>query len=355
MIPTIHSASETNFDTLGLGSLSDSISCIVTEERNGIYNLDLVYPLGGINFSHLDVDNIIVAPSNDQDRFQPFRIYAVRPTISGRIAVQAHHISYQLLDIPCAPFSASSLHEALSGLRRYAVGDMPFTLESDFSSAASYVQPVPQSIRLRLSGEAGSIIDTFGGELEWDRNKVLIHKNRGRDNGVVISYGKNLTDYDQETNISGLLTGIYPYYYRDDVFVQLPERVITISSGFSYQRVRPMDLTDKFDAMPSEAQLRAAAQDYISVNKLTVPRVSIKASFFPLWQTEEYKDIAPLECVRLCDTVTVRFPKFGVDAKAKVIKTVYNVLEDRYSNIELGDARQTLDTTIATLLTGGRK
>ena len=86
-----------------------------------------------------------------------------------------------------------------------------------------------------------------------------------------------------------------------------------------------------------------------------MPRVSIKASFCPLWQTEEFKDIAPLEHVRLCDTVIVQYPTRGVEAKAKVIKVVYNVLGGRYDSIELGDARQTLDVMIASLLKGGRK
>ena len=58
-----------------------------------------------------------------------------------------------------------------------------------------------------------------------------------------------------------------------------------------------------------------------------------------LWQTEEYKDIAPLQRVNLCDWVTIQFEKLGISAKAKVIKTVYDVLTERYKSIELGEAR----------------
>ena len=71
MIPSLHVASETNFDTLGLGGLADAISCTVTEERNGEYELEMEYPVNGIHFNDLAVDRIIVAPNNDKDHGQP--------------------------------------------------------------------------------------------------------------------------------------------------------------------------------------------------------------------------------------------------------------------------------------------
>lgn len=356
MIPSLHVATDTNFDSLGLGGLTDAISCTVTEVRNGEYELEMEYPVDGIHFEDIAVDRIIVAPNNDLDHGQPFRIYAVLPTISGRVTILAQHISYQLSYIPCKPFSTTGLQAALSGLVSNAVKvPMPFTLEADFSASAAYTQTLPKSIRACLGGEDGSILDAFGGEFEFDRYAVRLHKSRGNDNHVVIAYGKNLTDYEQETNISNLLTGIYPYYSKDDTLQVLPESVVTVAHGCSYPRIKVVDLSDQFETFPTISQLRAAAQSYIDNNQLTVPRVSIKARFCPLWQTEEFKDIAPLEHVRLCDTVTVQYPTLGVEAKAKVIKVVYNVLEGRYDSIELGDARQTLDATIASLLKGGRK
>lgn len=75
-----------------------------------------------------------------------------------------------------------------------------------------------------------------------------------------------------------------------------------------------------------------------------VPKVSLTVEFVPLWQTEEYKNIATLERVKLCDTVTVIFEKLDVKASAKVIATTYDVLKDRYSKIELAEARSSLAT-----------
>ena len=296
MIPSLHTATDVNFDTLGLGGLADAISCTVIEERNGEYELEMEYPVNGAHFEDLTIDRIIVAPNNDRDHGQPFRIYSIVPTISGRVTVLAQHISYQLSYIPCKAFTATGLQAALNGLVANAVKvPMPFTLEADFSSSATYTQALPQSIRTRLGGENGSILDVFGGELEFDRYAVRLHKSRGSDNHVVIAYGKNLTNYEQETNMSNLLTGIYPYCCKDDSLLVLPEGIVTVSHSCSYPRIKVVDLSDQFETTPTISQLRAAAQSYINNNQLTIPSVSIRASFCPLWQTEEFKDIAPLE------------------------------------------------------------
>ena len=85
----------------------------------------------------------------------------------------------------------------------------------------------------------------------------------------------------------------------------------------------------------------------METNDIGVPTVSLSVSFQPLEQTEEYKDIALLERVNLCDTVTVEYPTLGVSATAKCVKTVYDALKNRYTSIELGEARTNIADTIA--------
>src|SRR5699024_6608778 len=70
-------------------------------------------------------------------------------------------------------------------------------------------------------------------------------------------------------------------------------------------------------------------------------------SFVQLEQTEEYKDLALLEKCDLCDTVTVQFEKLGVNAKAKIVKIVTDVLLERYDSVEIGDARTNIADTIS--------
>jgi phage-related protein len=135
-----------------------------------------------------------------------------------------------------------------------------------------------------------------------------------------------------------------------EVYVFLPEKVLPLPSAenIGHSKACIMDFSGKFseNAVITETALRQKATAYANSATLGVPKVSITVSFVQLWQTEEYKNIAPLERVKLCDTVTVRFPSLGVKASAKVIKTVYNVLEEKYESIELGDAKSSLADTL---------
>lgn len=351
MIPVLFSSTETAFLTNGLGRLADSVKCHVVEERNGAYELEMTYPVGGRHYSDILISNIIYAKPSDGKAPQPFRIYSITKPINGIVTVKAEHVSYQLSNIPVMPFEAESVGNALLGLKSHAAESCPFDFFTDKTTSAAFYTDVPHSMRSLIGGEAGSILDIYGGELEWDKWTVKLWNERGHDSGVMLRYGKNLTDVEQEENIDGVYTGICPYWTGTDgnsneVVVLLPEGVLHADTAgqYPYPRTIPIDFTSYFDEQPTEAQLRAAGQQYIVDNNIGYPKVSIKVSFVPLWQTEEYKNVAPLERVNLCDTVTVYFEKLGIDSKAKVIKTDYDVLTERYISIEVGDAVTNLAT-----------
>lgn len=348
MIPILYDGGTTTFNTNGIGALSDTISCFVTEERNGEFELEMEYPVDGIHFEDIAHSRIILAKANESQDEQAFRIYKISKPMNGRVKINAEHVSYQLSYIPSGGFTASSVSGVFAGLKNNAYESCPFTFWTDNSTAGTYTQDLPRSIRSSLGGVDGSVLDIFGGEYEWDNFTVKNHSSRGSDNGVTLRYGKNITDIKQEENIEEVYTGVCPYWFKDDVKVELSEHVLhsASASNYPYQRTVMLDMTQSFEDQPTEAQLRAAANAYMVANNIGIPKVSITVSFVALWQTEEYKDIAPLESVGLCDYVHVYFEKLGVSATAKVVKTKYNTLLDRYDSIELGDAKSTFSDTI---------
>ena len=356
MIPTLYAPGATTFTTNGRGRLSDAISCYVEENRNGSYELEMVYPVDGIHFSDITHSCIITAKPADGKDKQPFRIYRISSPIDGKVTINAEHISYQLTHIPVNPIETeqTACAQALQALKTNAAEPCPFTFWTDKSSQGSFYVKEPKSIRAKLGGTEGSILDAFGGgEYEWDGYTVKLYQHRGADNGVTLRYGKNITDIEQELNIANTITGIYPYWKGQDgtggeTVVILPEKVIhhANASNFPYQRTIELDCSEKFQTQPTVAQLRAYATQYMSDAGIGVPKVSLNVSFVALWQTEEYKLIAPLERVNLCDTVTVIFEKLGISATAKVVRTRFDVLKDRYEEIELGDARTSLAQAI---------
>lgn len=376
MIPIYYDPFETSFTTNGKGRLLDCSSCIVTEERNGIYECEFQYPITGRFYQELITDGGVVGVIHDDHHdIQPFEIYKHSAPIDGVVTFNAHHISYRLGGISVKPFSASSCALALQGLNTNSITTNPFTFWTDKGTTADFEVTHPDNIRALLAGQDGSVLDVFGGgDYEFDKFAVKLYASRGNDTGVTIRYGKNLADVKLEKDRSGTFTGIVPYYQNEDTIVTLSdwyvvspyadteypwtdenENIITDENGTQIDfapavvTVVPMDFSNQFESTPTEAELRQAAEDYLANNSPWLPDENITVDFVQMWQTPEYENVAALQRVSLCDTVSVFYPELGViQSNQKVIKTLYNVLLERFDSMELGQ----LKTTLAQSMTG---
>ena len=354
MKPVLYPAGETRFVSNGLGRLSDAVSCKVVEERNGQYELELEYPVTGIHYSDIMEERIICARHDDTDDIQPFRIYKITRPMNGIVTVNARHISYQLSKVVAMPFTANTCADALQGLIDNAEGDCPFTVWTDKAMNANFTVSQPATVRSLLGGVSGSILDVYGpGEFEWDRFTVKYHASRGTNAGVLIRYGKDLTDVKKTTDTSNIWTGIVPFWTglndeEEETLVTLPEKVVYADNAadYVYRMVVPVDMSSYFLEKPTEAQLRSRAQSYVSANAETGVPATIEISFVALWQTEEYKDIAPLQRLRLCDTVNVYHRGLGIENSAKIVSVTYDVLLERYEAMTVGDVRTNLTDTM---------
>lgn len=345
---TLYPSTATAFETQGLGALPDAISCQVTEERNGAFELTIEYPITGLHYADISNRCIITAKPNPYDEPEPFRIYQISKPIGGRVKISAQHLSYDLTGIPVSPYEAGNAAAALQGIKSNAAVDCPFVFWTDKTTQADFKSDVPASARALLGGQAGSILDVYGGEYAWQGYTIRLYNQRGQDNGVSIRYGKNLTDLTQEENVAAVATGVYPYWLGSDgTIVEAPGKIVNAPGTYNFTRVIPLDVSQDFDAKPTPEEVKARAEKYVQDNHIGIPKVSITVAFQPLEQTEEYKDIAILERVRLCDTVTVEYPELGVDATAKCIKTTYDVIKGKYASVELGDAKSNITATIA--------
>ena len=340
MIPILYESTETQFTSNGLGRLVDTISATVTEERNGVYELEFQYPIEGEKYRLLREGRIVAVTHDETGDVQPFILYKRTATMDGLVTFNAYHLSYRLSNIVVMPFTASGITEAMADIVPNSANLNPFTFWTDKVVSSQFSLDEPRSVRSLLGGEQGSLLDVFGkGDYEWDKWTVKLHLNRGTDSGVSIRYGKNLSDITQDIDASNYYNAIVPYWKGEDSIVTLPEKYITNTDDDIV--AISVDLSDAFEEEPTVEQLRAEAERRIE-NGVNVEE-NIKVDFVQLWQTEEYKEYAPLQRVNLCDTVSVFYEDLGVNAlQKKVIRTVWNVLLDRYDEIELGDSQTTL-------------
>jgi len=350
MIPVLYKANSTNFDTFGIGVLKDCTSCEVTEERNGSYECVFKYPITGAMYKELATERIVKAKPNDTASDQAFRIYRIATPINGEVTVYAQHISYDLSNVAALQWSDANISAPLAMEKVFSNTATPhnFTCQTDYSSAKPFSVAKPQSVRACLGGVAGSFLDLWGGEYEWDNFKVIHHQGRGQHTGVVIEYGKNLTDLEHDNENTDVYTDLLPYAIvtaedGTETAITLPEVLLPITDSTLVQRKTLIrDFTEYFDEQNpiSESGLRAFAFKYLSNNPLGVSTPTVTVAFEPLWKQPDYA--AVLERVSLCDTVTIRHSVLGIAAKAKVITTVYDTLAEKYVSITLGSAKANL-------------
>ena len=377
MIPILYETTETDFTTNGLGRLANCLSCVVTEERNGIYECKFTYPITGAMYSKLQIGRTICVTHDDGHDVQPFDIYKRTAPLNGIVTFYAHHISYRLGGVIVKPFTASTCAEAIAGLKTNTYTTNPFTFWTDKSVVANWSNEVPAACKALLGGSTGSLLDVYGtGEYEFDKWTVRLYVNRGADNGVSIRYGVNLIDAVQDLDESGSYTAVAPFWKSTEAgdVVTLPEGYIMRgnmpmglfpwqtntkaqmqdNNGVDFEFkpgrviVTPLDLSSAFSEKPTVAQLRQKAQAQLNSSRAWLPDENITVNFIDLSQTEEYKNVAALQSVKLCDRVNVYCGPIGVNAVSmQVIKTEYNVLLERYDKIELGSARTTLADSVS--------
>ncbi len=213
-ITTFNEANQQGFITY----LPDAITATVTEEINGQFDLVMSYPVTGDGYSALEINRIIACKPNPHSSIQAFRIYKISKPLDGIVEVTANHISYDLNGYILNPFTVTnkSPDEVIKAFKTNSVTTCPFTFSSDVNKTVSkFAVSKPISIREMLGGNLSnelSLIQTCSGEFEFDNLSVALKEHRGSDNGVRISYGKNLTEFKYDEDSTSFYTGVYPYW-----------------------------------------------------------------------------------------------------------------------------------------------
>lgn len=368
-------------DAMGQGILTDCISCTVTEATDGQYEAQIAYPIDGRLYDKIQNGSIIGCDSDSARRLQPFIVYRRELNLDGTVTFYAHHVSYALNNVVfpstasvtmamlCAGSYSSLglLHDAAIGRSDliddvYDGGNFSYTIDG----TVEFAQPINIETPTTVRDIIKLIIEQTGCEVEYDRFEVIFHERRGSDNGVTVRYGGNLTDARQEYDTSGAYNGVVPYWVNSSDKTVFPsgssqflvEELISDSYRFPGQykrRLVPLDLSDQFETQPTTVQLRTAANAHLEQAKPWVPFNSLTINFVPFEQdAEQAQATAAVQNARLYDTVRVVVPPMDADVTVRVIKTVYNVLLDRYDSLEVGQPQVTLSDVYGTVSASGK-
>ena len=354
MIPVLYEKNESTFTHNGLGTLPDAALCLITEERNGIFELSMNYPVTGLHYGDLQIGRTIKA-RNAYNGEQLFDIYAISRPMNGLVTINAQHISYRLNQKVLLPCTAGSCTAAMTAIENHILDGSDFDFWTDKTVTANWKCETPKNVRSALGGAEGSVLDVYGpGEYEWDNFDVKFHQHRGADTGVSIRYGKNLVDLVADEDGADVYTACVAYYTAQNGTVVYTSKVKTSEWSATNDLVSTIDMAQFFTPpagasdswTPTTSEMETKALQLMTANNVAAVAQNLKVEFELLSQTKEYENLAALERVNLCDTITVTHPGMGVNVKVKVIKTVWNALLDRYDSLELGEPTANFANTI---------
>ena len=380
MIPILYDTNEVAFTSNGLGRLSDVISCVVVEGRNDVYECDFSYPVTGRNYDLIKIGRIIgvshgvsdlTRPTfirqnltdekndslTDENGFvltaarngfapeysiQPFDIVSFTRPIDGVVTFHCVHVSYRQSYLTVTGTNINSLEDAFALLKN-AEPENPFNYKTDKTSTGymSAADGVPKTVRSLLGGVEGSILDTYGGEYEWDGFDVILHSARGVTRDFSIRYGVNMLDYNEEFDNQGTYSSCVPYWTDGTTTIVGDRQDSTGSTITGRNECVPLDVSNKFESKPSKAEVEAMALSVMNDTNPMVPVQNIHVEFVRL-QDMGYKGLELLFDCQLCDTIKVVFPAYNTTGEFKIVKTTWDVLRNRYESMELGDLSITL-------------
>ena len=344
MIPILYSSSSVTEGVVptsyGIGALTDSMNASCKEDRNGLPELEFLYPANGIHADQIQYGSVIKAKPNFSDNPQLFRVEQITKTLRGEYDIYCRHIAYDLSGKVITTGTAGSCSAACLLLTASAGG---FNITTDKTVTADFEITEPSSVRSWFGGKKGSLLDVYG-TAEWHYDnfncELLLH--RGQDRGVEIRYGKNLTELSQEINMDNLCTGIVPFCIDDDGNKTVGTRVAT-GLVLDFDRDRAVDFSDDVDfesATPLATQLATLTSNYIANNNFTDVFNSITLDFVQLSNLQERVD--------LCDTVHIYFEALGITASLKCVSVTWDVLNERYTSCTFGDLKSSIADTIST-------
>jgi len=349
MIPILYEKTETAFVSNGIARLRDAVSCIVSEERNGVYECSLEYPMDGANYELIQIGRIIGVTHDETGDIQPFDIVSFEKPIDGVVTFHCTHISYRQSYIATRGTNINSLAAAFNQIATSTVpSGNPFTYWTDKTSTGylSCMDGTPRTVRQVLGGIEGSILDIYGGEYEFDKWSVKLWSNRGQLRDFSIRYGVNMLDYNEECDSSGCYSACLPYW-SDGTSVVVGS--YQSSGGITPSgrvQVVPLDVSDKFENKPTSAQVNTMAVQVMQQSNPTIPSQNIEVSFVRLQDMGEFADFQNLMQCKLCDTINVIFPDFNSSGQFKIVQTEWNVLTGKYESMQLGDLSVTLSEAL---------
>lgn len=345
----VYDSQNTNYNNNGDMVLTP-LTCVLYAEVNGEIRIELTHKYDTLGrWKYLLEENVIACPTPWGEK-QLFRIYKKTKSLT-KVTAYASHIFYDLrhktlLDVrPTDKNGEDALNIILQGTG--------YTGHSNIAviTTAYYER---KNIVAAIAGDIEqSFLNRWGGEILPDNFDIYIYDRIGKDRGVRVEFGHNMTGIEETVDMSNVITRIIPVGYNgimlegaepwvDSQYINAYAQVYEQEVKYEDIKVKESeDETEGYDTL-EEAQeaLKEAAQADFEAGA-DKPTVNYVVNMALLENTAEYKNYKMLETVQMGDTVTCRNRKIDIDVEARCISIEFDCIRKKTQKIELGEYVQT--------------
>lgn len=339
------------------------LKAVILKEDNGDYELEIETRIEDKDY--IVKDKIIVCDTPWGE--QGFRIDNPQKK-SNKITCTCKHLFYDTAFylIADAYVVEKSCNDALDHLNNACDATTPFTTISDIEKLDTC-----RIVRKSLEEAISTVLERWGGHLVRDNFNIEIRSEIGQDNGVTLRYGKNIQDIQVKEDWNDVVTKILPVgkdgLLLDDKYITTSDlspnednygllydkpytKTITFTQEIDEEALK--ELYTKDGELDEEAyeeaynnalidDLRTQAIEYIRENCVPKINYSVKANI------ENVTDVG--------DTIEVYDERLNVNLMTNVISVKWDCLQERYTEVNLGNFSNKLKNLITTTTTAAKK
>ncbi len=353
MKPRIYDPLEKDFSHNGLGIMIDTSRCDVTEEANGKYEVEIEHPLISRFSDYFENGYQIKAKPNDQEDYHIFEIKnTYKDTISNTILIYGQSRTYKIgnREVRHVEIDSKNGAEAMAAIENGMDEPSDVKLFSDIQTTSSTVFEA-RNVLSCISGEQGSMIQYWGGEIKREPFKLCLLRRRGRDNVGTVRYGKDLNGLKIKFDWSSIVTKVLPYAdlqnSEDGTTKRIYGNAVMSELATNYPDVyaKHIQFTEEQGVKDLASLNRVAANYFKSINPGSdKPKISIELEIEKLTDSEEAKEFSKIRNYGLFDTFSVYHRLYDIHIDTKITSVVYDSLTEKNKKIYAGDAQMAFYT-----------
>ena len=331
-----------------LGRLTKCKSCVVTNQINNNYDLSAAFFITDELLDRIENQNFLLAKPNPFDPPQFFEIYNFQEE-NNTVTVKGRHIKHCAYNNTISDVF-TTVTAVATPQRHWEIIEPLLNMDNFFQFSSAIITEAAMQTGWSRAGTLGDFLkemaQVFGGEFYYDNFNISFLQRLGSKKNYVLRWNRNITDPKLTLTADNVYSHVVAYGNfkitetgTDATLCSVPVRIGSDQKLYKLYKIYMWDATNTFDSTEIS---RDQIMDY-RVSLRNRARAFVNGAGNAV-QTEEspnltvnYRPILDeMSAVGLGEKVDVEL-KSGRIVEARITKTSYDSLAERWTSITLGN------------------